>query len=95
MKTRDIYFTPGGVLMLAEVVDRRMQYHAKIMNAGLNRTAEYRDRYERGVAFKARTGLLSAQRVERGVARVVSAFDWTPTHPRPDAPPSPRGSAAA
>jgi hypothetical protein len=90
-----MYFTPGGQLIVADVVDRRPQYQAKVLNAGLNKTIDFRSRYARGLAFKARTGLLCPGGVDNALARVVSALDWTPATPRPDAPPRKPGSAAA
>jgi hypothetical protein len=77
------------------IVDRRAQYQAKVLNAGLNNTIDFRSRHARGLAFKARTGLLCPRGVDNALARVLSSLDWTPATLRPDAPPSQPGSAAA
>lgn len=87
MRARDIYFTPGGQLVVADVVDRRAQYHAKVRNAGLNTSIDFKSRYARGIALKARTGLLCPRGVDNALARVISSLDWQPCLPRIDAPP--------
>ncbi len=84
-----------GELVRVTTVDRRAQYQAKVRNAGLQTTLDFRSRYARGLAYKARVGLICKHGVDHALRAAFQQLDWNPTHPRPDAPPSPRGSAAA
>lgn len=84
-----------GSLDRVTVVDRRAQYQATVRNAGLHLQPEFRLREIRGMCVKAALCAVALAAVSRRAAAELRALDWTPTHPRPDAPPSPRGSAAA
>ena len=84
-----------GSLDRVTVVDRRAGYQAKVRNADLHTTLDFRSRYARGLAYKARVGLICKHGVDHALRAALQQLDWNPTHPRPDAPPSPRGSAAA
>lgn len=90
----ELHFTPSGSTYQVLTVDRRAEYQAKVRNAGLQSTVHFRSRYARGLAFKARTGLICKQGVDQALAAVVGSLDWTAVTPRPDAPPA-TGSAAA
>lgn len=83
-----------GSLDRVTVVDRRAGYQAKVRNAGLHITLDFRSRYARGLAYKARAGLICKHGVDHALRAVLQQLDWTPTHPRTDAPPT-TGSAAA
>jgi hypothetical protein len=79
----------------SDIVDRRAQYQAKVRNAGLHLQPEFRLREIRGKRVKAALGVLALAAVSRRAAAALQQLDWTPTHPRPDAPPRKPGSAAA
>lgn len=82
-------------------VDRRAQYQAKVRNRGDARHPNawvrraFEKRVETGHMVKTLLQAIAYELDKRAAIRRLQQLDWTPTHPRPDAPPSPRGSAAA
>lgn len=87
----DVIATPFEV----RIVDRRAQYQAKVRNAGLHTTTDFKVRAIRGTMVKYGMAVRSICADASRFADAIRTFDWQPVVPRPDAPPSPRGSAAA
>ncbi len=84
-----------GELVRVTTVDRRAQYQAKVRNAGLHLQPEFCMREIRGRSIKAWLFEQELRAIENLAIASTCGLSWTPQLPRPDAPPSPRGSAAA